>query len=76
MSRQFKNFLGFNTRFLNLSWFSYFLSASICEGGVGLSIDHNESGNPERVKVKGRVKAVPPQPLCTGHSDKASLLLK
>lgn len=31
---------------------------------MGLSIDHHESGNREKVKV-------PPPPLWTGHGDKA-----
>lgn len=78
VSRRFQNFLGFNARFLKIlvGFHIFFQPLFICEGGVRLAIDHHESDNPERVKVKTRERAVPPHPLCTGHNDKTSLLLK
>lgn len=60
--------------FILVGFHVFFQPLFICEGGVELAIDHHESGNQERVKVKRRERAVPPDPLYTRHSDKASLL--
>lgn len=62
--------------FILVGFHVFFQPLFICEGCVGLAIDRHESGNPERVKVKRRERAVPPHLLCTGHSDKASLLIQ